>query len=65
MFDFLREYNLTSDQALEVSDHMPVWAEFSVYEGGQPGRIATVPGTGRGNGPRVLECCVKAGTAGL
>jgi endonuclease/exonuclease/phosphatase family metal-dependent hydrolase len=45
VFDFLREYNLTLDQALEVSDHLPVWAEFSAYEGGQPGRIATGPGS--------------------
>jgi deoxyribonuclease-1-like protein len=34
VFDFLREFNLTLEQALEVSDHLPVWAEFSVYEGG-------------------------------
>jgi endonuclease/exonuclease/phosphatase family metal-dependent hydrolase len=43
VFDFLREYNLTLEDALEVSDHLPVWAEFSVYEGGQPGRIAARP----------------------
>jgi len=29
-----------------VSDHMPVWAEFSAYEGGQPGRIASRPEAG-------------------
>jgi deoxyribonuclease-1-like protein len=34
VFDFMREYNLTLDQALQVSDHMPVWAEFSMHEGG-------------------------------
>jgi endonuclease/exonuclease/phosphatase (EEP) superfamily protein YafD len=33
--DFAREYQLTDQQALEVSDHRPIWAEFSVYEGGQ------------------------------
>ncbi|MCY2991930.1 MAG: endonuclease/exonuclease/phosphatase family protein [Planctomycetota bacterium] len=43
VFDFLREYNLTLEEALEVSDHLPVWAEFSVYEGGQPGRLAERP----------------------
>ena len=43
IFDFLRQYNLTIEEALEVSDHLPVWAEFSSYEGGQPGRIATRP----------------------
>ena len=40
VFDLLREFNLTMAEALEVSDHMPVWAEFSIYEGGQPGRVA-------------------------
>jgi endonuclease/exonuclease/phosphatase family metal-dependent hydrolase len=43
VFDFLREYNMTREEAEEVSDHLPVWAEFSSYEGGQPGRIATLP----------------------
>lgn len=43
VFDFLREYNLTLEEAMEVSDHLPVWAEFSVYEGGQPGRLAARP----------------------
>jgi endonuclease/exonuclease/phosphatase family metal-dependent hydrolase len=32
VFDFMREYNLTLDQALQVSDHLPVWAEFSMHE---------------------------------
>jgi endonuclease/exonuclease/phosphatase family metal-dependent hydrolase len=40
VFDFMRQYNLTAAEALEVSDHLPIWAEFSVYEGGQPGRVA-------------------------
>ena len=40
VFDFVREFNLTEQQALEVSDHFPIWAEFSSYEGGQPGRVA-------------------------
>jgi deoxyribonuclease-1-like protein len=43
VLDFLREYNLSADTAKTVSDHLPVWAEFSVFEGGQPGRIATRP----------------------
>jgi len=43
VLDFLRQYNLSMDEAIEVSDHLPVWAEFSAYEGGQPGRIATRP----------------------
>ncbi|WP_231756405.1 endonuclease/exonuclease/phosphatase family protein [Lignipirellula cremea] len=40
VFDFLRQFNMTVDNAMEVSDHMPVWAEFSVYEGGANGRFA-------------------------
>jgi endonuclease/exonuclease/phosphatase family metal-dependent hydrolase len=43
VFDLIREFNLTVDEALNVSDHMPVWAEFNLYEGGQGGRIATRP----------------------
>ncbi|MFN7737001.1 MAG: endonuclease/exonuclease/phosphatase family protein [Pirellula sp.] len=35
--DFLRQYNLTPDQASQVSNHMPVWCEFFANEGGQPG----------------------------
>jgi len=34
VFDLMQQYGLTQDEALEVSDHLPVWAEFSVYEGG-------------------------------
>lgn len=34
VFDFLKHLNLTMDQALAVSDHLPVWAEFSLIEGG-------------------------------
>jgi hypothetical protein len=43
VFDMIRQFNLTVDEALEVSDHQPVWAEFSLVEGGQRGRIATRP----------------------
>lgn len=35
--DFLRQLNLTPEQAFQVSNHMPVWAEFSAQEGGVPG----------------------------
>jgi hypothetical protein len=35
--DFLRQLNLTPEQAFQVSNHMPVWAEFSAVEGGVPG----------------------------
>lgn len=44
VYDFLRDYNLTQEEALEVSDHMPIWAEFSIYEGGVPGHVANTVG---------------------
>lgn len=49
VFDFLRHYNLGLEQALQISEHVPVWAEFSIFEGtkrrtpqveGTPGRVA-------------------------
>src|SRR5690606_18386818 len=43
VFDFLRQYNLTLAEGLEISDHLPVWAEFSIYEGGAPGPFAALP----------------------
>ena len=43
VLDVMREFNITLEQALLVSDHLPVWAEFSVYEGGSPTGIAANP----------------------
>ncbi len=43
VLDVIREFNLTVDEALEVSDHFPIWGEFDLHEGGQGGRIATRP----------------------
>ncbi len=40
VFDVMRNYNLTEQQALEISDHFPVWAEFSIYERDYAGRVA-------------------------
>ncbi len=31
--DFLKVFNLTIDQATAISDHLPVWADFSPLEG--------------------------------
>jgi endonuclease/exonuclease/phosphatase family metal-dependent hydrolase len=47
VLDLMGQYNLTLEQALEVSDHLPVWGEFSVYEGGQAGRLAAQERTAR------------------
>ena len=41
VFDFMRFKNRTLDQALQVSDHFPVWAEFSIYERDYAGRVAS------------------------
>tara|TARA_R110002049_G_scaffold2750_2_gene21640 strand:- start:492499 stop:493608 length:1110 start_codon:yes stop_codon:yes gene_type:complete len=43
VFDLKRELGLTEDQALLLSDHMPVWAEFTAYE--MPQSVAAVGGT--------------------
>ena len=40
VFNFAQQFHLTQEQALEVSDHFPVWAEFNAYESTQPGRVA-------------------------
>lgn len=45
VYDVARVHNLTIDQALQVSDHYPVWAEFSAYESTTPGPVAA-RGTG-------------------
>jgi endonuclease/exonuclease/phosphatase family metal-dependent hydrolase len=44
VFNFRELYKLTPEQALQVSDHLPIWAEFNAYEGLGPGRVATRPG---------------------
>jgi deoxyribonuclease-1-like protein len=41
--DLMREFDLTIEQALEISEHLPVWAEFSSYEGGQRGYVPAQP----------------------
>ena len=46
--DFMRDYNLGADEAAEVSDHLPVWAEFSIFEGGRAGPLAAKPAWGKG-----------------
>jgi deoxyribonuclease-1-like protein len=45
VFNYLPLYKQPPQQAMEralkVSDHLPIWAEFSAYEAATPGRIAT------------------------
>lgn len=45
VFDFLRKYNMSLEQAVEISPQMPVWAEFYVVEGVHPGRVAPASST--------------------
>ena len=33
VYDLIRELGLSLEEALQVSDHFPVWAEFAVHEG--------------------------------
>ncbi len=33
VYDFLRKFNLSVEQASSISGHLPVWAEFSIFEG--------------------------------
>jgi endonuclease/exonuclease/phosphatase family metal-dependent hydrolase len=47
VFDLPQQFRLSQEQALEVSDHLPVWAEFSVYEGGDASRVAGRPDDSR------------------
>ena len=41
VFNYQQLFKLTPDQALQVSDHLPIWAEFNAYESATPGRVAT------------------------
>lgn len=36
VIDLMRQFRLTAAQVQQIAPHMPVWAEFSVYEGGAP-----------------------------
>ncbi len=41
VYDIESLHGLSRDQVKLVSDHLPVWAEFTVTESGLPGRLAT------------------------
>lgn len=40
VYDFPSIYGLSQDNAKQVSDHLPVWGEFSAVESGVIGRVA-------------------------
>ena len=44
VFGFETVFGLSRDQALRVSDHLPVWAEFDAWEGGTSRRAEVDPG---------------------
>ena len=46
VFDLMAEFGLSVDEALKVSDHLPVWAEFSVRESTVVGPVARRPARG-------------------
>jgi len=41
--NLMTEYGLTLEEAIKISDHLPVWAEFSAIENGAVPRVATRP----------------------
>ena len=52
-----QEFGLSMEQAIDVSDHLPVWAEFDVQEHGAQIPLAALPSvepTGRGRA-RLVE----------
>jgi hypothetical protein len=40
VYDLERTYGISREDALKVSDHLPVWAEFQVWETPSSGRFA-------------------------
>ena len=46
VLDLAADYGLSREQALEVSDHLPVWAEFRTLEAGTAAEVASRPETG-------------------
>jgi len=38
--DIMRELNLPMEEAINISRHLPVWAEFSIFEGGHAGQLS-------------------------
>lgn len=46
VFNFLREFQLSLEDALTVSDHFPVWATFSIFEDAYAQQVANLPPAG-------------------
>jgi hypothetical protein len=43
VWNLMTDFKLSQEQALEVSDHFPVWAVFSAFESTAPGPVAALP----------------------
>ncbi len=46
VLNLMAEFGLSEKQALEISDHMPVWAEFSIFEATSGPVMAAKPAVG-------------------
>lgn len=46
LIDFQRDFGLSQEQALRVSDHLPLWAEFTAYEMPRFNAVAETPQEG-------------------
>lgn len=40
VYDLAKSFQLTTEQALEISDHFPVWAEFDIWEAPPQSQVA-------------------------
>jgi hypothetical protein len=40
LLNLMDAFDVSMREAGEISAHLPVWAEFDIYEGGHPGRVA-------------------------
>ncbi|MEO2045344.1 MAG: hypothetical protein ABGX16_02080 [Pirellulales bacterium] len=43
VLNMMQEFQLSEKEALIVSDHLPIWAEFSAYENSYPKQMARQP----------------------
>ncbi len=43
LVDLVRETGLSVQEAMALSEHWPIWAEFSIYEGGEPAGMLLQP----------------------
>lgn len=51
VWDLMNEFHLSMKQTLEISDHLPIWAEFSLYEGGRRPASGNQMADAGGGGP--------------